>query len=66
MMSMNYISRSLQQLQHDMKTLLCLLMLFVMNKNTKFRLDVSEQKYAIFPIQVHDLFGFLSQAPGGP
>lgn len=35
-----------------------------MNKNTKFHLDVSEQKYAIFPIQVHDLSGFLLQAPG--
>lgn len=47
-----------------MKTLWCLLLVFVIKENTKFHLDVSEQKNAISPIQVHDLHGFLPQAPG--
>lgn len=36
-----------------------------MEENTKFQLDVSENKAAIFPIQVHELPGFLPQAPEG-
>lgn len=34
-----------------------------MEENSKFQLDVSNNKEAIFPIQAHRLPGFLPQVP---